>query len=291
MRIKSRHNKQANLQAERVYSCSRRQPYASGYQITCCVLRTGMLLWWHGCHYTIHKGRSVIAIATATENLSTKERILSVCVKLFLEQGYKKTTVSDIVQKANVSNSSFQHFFRAKDGVLTELVRFMFENQFNMARSVTDSSMSPVYVYAVETAIQITLTELNENLREIYLEAYTHEEALDFIQQATAKVLYHIFGPYQPDLTEHDFYILELGTSGLMRGYMAHPCDKELTLEQKLHSFLASSLRVYRVPEAEVQKILTYVISLDIRAISQRVLKDLFRALAMHFDFHLDYQP
>lgn len=289
MRIKSRHNKQANLQAERVYSCSRRQPYASGYQITCCVLRTGMLLWWHGCHYTIHKGRSVIAIATATENLSTKERILSVCVKLFLEQGYKKTTVSDIVQKANVSNSSFQHFFRAKDGVLTELVRFMFENQFNMARSVTDSSMSPVYVYAVETAIQITLTELNENLREIYLEAYTHEEALDFIQQATAKVLYHIFGPYQPDLTERDFYILELGTSGLMRGYMAHPCDKELTLEQKLHSFLASSLRVYRMPEAEVQKILTYVISLDIRAISQRVLKDLFRALAMHFDFHLDY--
>ena len=291
MRIKSRHNKQANLQAERVYSCSRRQPYASGYQITCCVLRTGMLLWWHGCHYTIHKGRSVIAIATATENLSTKERILSVCVKLFLEQGYKKTTVSDIVQKANVSNSSFQHFFRAKDGVLTELVRFMFENQFNMARSVTDSSMSPVYVYAVETAIQITLTELNENLREIYLEAYTHEEALDFIQQATAKVLYHIFGPYQPDLTERDFYILELGTSGLMRGYMAHPCDKELTLEQKLHSFLASSLRVYRMPEAEVQKILTYVISLDIRAIAQRVLKDLFRALAMHFDFHLDYQP
>ena len=291
MRIKSRHNKQANLQAERVYSCSRRQPYASGYQITCCVLRTGMLLWWHGCHYTIHKGRSVIAIATATENLSTKERILSVCVKLFLEHGYKKTTVSDIVQKANVSNSSFQHFFRAKDGVLTELVRFMFENQFNMARSVTDSSMSPVYVYAVETAIQITLTELNENLREIYLEAYTHEEALDFIQQATAKVLYHIFGPYQPDLTERDFYILELGTSGLMRGYMAHPCDKELTLEQKLHSFLASSLRVYRMPEAEVQKILTYVISLDIRAIAQRVLKDLFRALAMHFDFHLDYQP
>lgn len=291
MRIKSRHNKQANLQAERVYSCSRRQPYASGYQITCCVLRTGMLLWWHGCHYTIHKGKSVIAIATATENLSTKERILSVCVKLFLEQGYKKTTVSDIVQKANVSNSSFQHFFRAKDGVLTELVRFMFENQFNMARSVTDSSMSPVYVYAVETAIQITLTELNENLREIYLEAYTHEEALDFIQQATAKVLYHIFGPYQPDLTERDFYILELGTSGLMRGYMAHPCDKELTLEQKLHSFLASSLRVYRMPEAEVQKILTYVISLDVRAIAQRVLKDLFRALAMHFDFHLDYQP
>lgn len=232
----------------------------------------------------------MIEIAIAAENLSTKERILRVCVKLFLEQGYQKTTVSDIVQQANVSNSSFQHFFRAKDGVLTELVRFMFENQFNMAYSATNSSMSPVYVYAVETAIQITLTELNENLREIYLEAYTHKEAVDFIQQTTAKVLYRTFGPYQPDLKEHDFYILELGTSGLMRGYMAHPCDKELTLEQKLNSFLASSLRVYRVPDAEVQKILAYVNSLDICAISQSVLKKLFRTLAMHYDLHLDYQ-
>lgn len=232
----------------------------------------------------------MIVIAVAAENLSTKERILRVCVKLFLEQGYKKTTVSDIVQQANVSNSSFQHFFRAKDGVLTELVRFMFENQFNMARSATGSGLPPVYVYAVETAIQITLTELNENLKEIYLEAYTHEEALDIIHQATTKVLYQIFGPYQPDLKERDFYILELGTSGLMRGYMAHPCDKELTLEQKLRGFLASSLRVFRVPEDEVQKILTYVTGLDIRTISQSVLKKLFRALAMHYDFHLDYQ-
>ena len=45
------------------------------------------------------------------------------CVKLFLEQGYKKTTVAEIVQRAEVSNSSFQNIFRAKDGVLTELVR------------------------------------------------------------------------------------------------------------------------------------------------------------------------
>lgn len=232
----------------------------------------------------------MVVIAVAAENLSTKERILRVCVKLFLEQGYKKTTVSDIVQQANVSNSSFQHFFRAKDGVLTELVRFMFDNQFNMARLSTDSGMPPVYVYAVETAIQITLTELNENLREIYLEAYTHEEAMDIIQQATTKVLYSTFGPYQPDLTEHDFYLLELGTSGLMRGYMAHPCDKELTLEQKLRSFLASALRVFRVPEDEVQNILTYVTSLDMLAITQGVLKEVFGLLAMHFDFQFDPQ-
>ena len=55
-----------------------------------------------------------------------------------------------------------------------------------------------MYVYAVETAIQMTLTELNENLREIYIEAYTQKEASDYIFPETAKELYQIFGPYQP---------------------------------------------------------------------------------------------
>ena len=30
-----------------------------------------------------------------------------------------------------------------------------------------------------------------------------------------------------------------------MRGYMAHPCDEELTLEKKLRLFLTMSLRAY----------------------------------------------
>lgn len=65
-------------------------------------------------------------MALTNASLPAKRRILTVCVKLFLEQGYKKTTVAQIVQGAEVSNSSFQNIFRAKDGVLTELVTFMF---------------------------------------------------------------------------------------------------------------------------------------------------------------------
>ena len=134
--------------------------------------------------------------------------------------GLQKTTVAEIVHKAAVSNSIFQNIFRAKDGVLTELAEFMFSNQFSMARDVTGKQLPPAYVYAAETAIQMTLTELNENLREIYVESYTHSEVSEFIFRATARELYRIFGSYQPELTEEDFYTLELGSAGLMRGYM-----------------------------------------------------------------------
>lgn len=229
----------------------------------------------------------MVAIALTNASLPAKKRILTVCVKLFMEQGYKKTTVAEIVQKANVSNSSFQNIFRAKDGVLTELVEFMFSNQFGAAKKVAGTQLPPVYVYAVETAIQMTLTELNENLRDIYIEAYSHEEALEYIFRETAKELYQIFGPYQPQLTEQDFYALEIGSAGIMRGYMARPCDDVLTLEKKLVCFLSMSLRAYRVPEDEIHRVLAFMTELDIRAVAQQVMHQLFNALAMRFEFTL----
>ena len=208
-------------------------------------------------------GKEVRITTITSASLPAKKRILTVCVKLFLEQGYKKTTVAESVHKAAVSNSIFQ------------------------ARDVTGKQLPPAYVYAAETAIQMTLTELNENLREIYVESYTHSEVSEFIFRATARELYRIFGPYQPELTEEDFYTLELGSAGLMRGYMVRPCDGTLTLEKKLRMFLTLSLRGYKVPEEEVQQILRFVEGLDIRTVAEQVMQKLFQALAMHYEFSL----
>ena len=224
-------------------------------------------------------------MAVRSDGLQTEKRILQACIRLFLENGYRRTTMLQIFKEARVSSGSFQNLFRSKDGVLLELVNFMFENQFGMARSVAGAELPPVYVYAAETALQITLTELNENLREIYLEAYTQEHLLDYIQRATAKELHRIFGPYQPGLTEQDYYELELGTAGLMRGYMANPCTADFPLERKLEKFLTLALRGYKVPEEELQQVLSFLAGLDIRGIAQKVMEELFRQLAMRYEF------
>ena len=128
---------------------------------------------------------------------------------------------------------------------------------------------------------------LADNLREIYIEAYTQKEASDYIFRETAKELYQIFGSYQPELTAQDFFFMELGSAGIMRAYMAHPCDEELTLEKKLQMFLTMSLRSYHVPEDEIQKIIAFIGGMDIRTVSERVMHELFKALAMRFEFTL----
>lgn len=217
----------------------------------------------------------------------SKRRILSVCVKLFIEKGFKRTTNAEILRLADVTSSTFYNIFDSKDAVLLELTEFMFENQFGFAESFVGNDAPPVMIYAVETALQLTLTELNENLREIYVDAYTQPKISEYITQSTTDQLLKIFGSYLPEYSREDFYELDIGSGGIMRAYMSRPCDKVFTLEKKLDRFLRICLRAYKVPEDEVEKAIDFVLNMDIVPIAEAVMQKLFEALAMKFDFNL----
>ena len=221
------------------------------------------------------------------DSSETKRKILTVCVRLFLEQGYKNTSVSQIVDEAGVARGSYLNLFPTKDKILLDLTETMFGGQFGMARSIADIKLPPVYAYAVETAIQLTLTELNENLREIYIEAYSLPDTSEYIYLHTTAELKQIFSANFPDYSDSDFYEMEIGTAGLMRSYMARKCDIHFPLERKLSRFLTAAMRVYRVPEDELEQTVRFVERLDIRSIAERVMHTLFQTLAMHYDFSL----
>ena len=221
------------------------------------------------------------------DSSETRRKILTVCVRLFLEQGYKRTSVSQIVDEAGVARGSYLNLFPTKDKILLDLTETMFGGQFGMARSIADAKLPPVYAYAVETAIQLTLTELNENLREIYIEAYSLPETSEYIYLHTTAELKQIFSANFPDYSDSDFYEMEIGTAGLMRNYMARKCDIHFPLERKLSRFLTAAMRVYRVPEDELEQTVRFVERLDIRSIAERVMHTLFQTLAMHYDFSL----
>ena len=221
------------------------------------------------------------------DGAKTRKKILSVCVRLFLQQGYKETTVTQIVREAGITRGSYQNQFPTKDAVLMELVKTMFSSQFDMARSIAGDDLPPLNTYAVETSIQLALTELNDNLRELYIESYTHPDTAEYIYLQTTSELKNIFAPYLPDHSESDFYDMEIGTSGLMRSYMAKRCDIHFPLQRKLECFLTAAMRVYRVPEEDQEKVLAFIAVLDIEAVASEIVQKVFAMLEMKFDFKL----
>lgn len=218
---------------------------------------------------------------------NTKKKILSVCVRLFIEKGYTKSTNAEILKLADVTSSSFYNIFHTKDGVLAELTEFMFENQFGIADEIVGANASPILLYAVETSLQMTLTELNENLREIYVEAYSQPHIAEYIYRNTSEKLYQIFSSYIPDADKGEFYELEIGSAGIMRAYMSRPCDQYFTLDKKLERFLRMSLSAYCVPSEEQNAAVDFIKKMDIVSIANSVMKRLFNALEMKYDFKL----
>lgn len=221
------------------------------------------------------------------DGIETRNKILTICVRLFLEQGYKNTTITQITEEAGISRGSFQNFFPTKDAVLLELVKTTFGGQFGAARSIVGDNLQPVYIYATETAIQLTLTELNESLREIYIEAYMVPYIAEYIFLQTTAELKRIFGGNFPGYTECDFYEMGIGTSGLMRNYMVKKCDIHFPLEHKVNRFLSAAMRVYNVSEKDREKALAFVAALDLKTISTEVMHKLFAALEMRYNFKL----
>ena len=217
------------------------------------------------------------------DSQDARRRVLAACARLFLEKGYTNTRMVDILKDADVSASSFQNIFRTKDGVLTAFVEIMFSGQFDAARQLAADAPTPAHVYAVETALQLALTELNENLRDIYLEAYTCPDTLALIHRRTAGELQAVFGAYLPEATAADFLEMEVGTAGMMRAYMARRCGADFPLERKIRRFLIMSLSVFRVPEDERARIIAHVAALDVCALARRVMNALFESLSTEF--------
>lgn len=223
-------------------------------------------------------------MATRRKSMPTKNHILAVSAKLFLEYGYHDATVREIAAAAGVSVSSVQNFFHNKEGLLTSLAWIMFEGQFGMARYAAPETLPSVYTYATETAIQLVLTERNESLREIYTAAYTMPETLEYIHQNMAKELKAIFGDRFPMYEESDFYEMDIGSAALMRGYMARKCDLHFPLNRKIERFLTATLRFYRVGEEEITQVLAFVRGLDLNALADDVLGQLFNRLETYFE-------
>lgn len=224
-------------------------------------------------------------MATRKASLPTKNHVLAVSAKLLLKQGYRDTTIKQIAQTAGVSVSSVQNFFTNKEGILTELIHMMFNGQFGAARQASQNNeLPPVYTYAAETAIQLVLTEQNENLREIYTEVYTMPETLEYVRQHTTFELKATFGERFPGYEGSDFYEMEIGSAALMRGYMSRPCDVHFPLKRKIDRFLTASLRIYRVSEEEIEHVLEFVHSLDLEQLAQDIVRQLFATMESYFE-------
>lgn len=217
------------------------------------------------------------------KGVARRNKIILSAVKLFLENGYERTTTSQIMAASGMAQSSFFAAFENKEALLLVLTKQMFENQFNNAEALT-LVKNPLMTYAVETALQLHIAELSSSLRELYVMAYSLPSTSEYIYTAVTKKLQLIFKPYMPNAQEKDFYEIDIASSGVTRGYMAKKCDIYFTMDMKLRRYLSCCFKLFDVPKAEYEPVIEQVLQMDLQSVAEKIIADTIQKAEAGFE-------
>ncbi len=210
----------------------------------------------------------------------SKQHVLNAAARSFLQNGFTNTTLKDICSTAGISSGSFNSYFRTKEDVLYDLVGLVLGQQFSVSQKLLEGKTEDkLLFYAVETVLQLHIMEMSEALRDVYSAAYSLPKTSDLIQQSVTSKWEYIFKEHLPNLETKDFYMLEIATGGIMRGFMTVPCNMWFTMDRKVESFLECSFRMYQVPDEKINEAKAYVKQFDFKAIARQTIENLFRYL------------
>ncbi len=203
--------------------------------------------------------------------LLTQQKMLRSAVNLFLQKGYEGATTAEISRDAGMTASSFFRAYASKEALLLELVKWIFVGQYDLAQKISGSD-DPMLVCAVEGALELHTAELTEQLRELYVTAYSLPSTSQYIYRVMSERLFEVFAPYTSDARAKDFYEMEIASASMIRGYMAVPCDVYFTIEDKIRRFLDCALKLYNVGSEQREQIISTTLSMDLRAIAEDIV-------------------
>ena len=201
----------------------------------------------------------------------TELKIICSATKLFLENGFSKTTFTMISKDSGVLKGNIAYYFHAKEDMLFLLVQELMDFHGEIIEAVDEHSHSHLLAYALEITSQIALCETNEAARDLYYSAYNHPGTFEYIKDWTAKKNYRIFKSLHPDWTEHEFRVRENIASHMEFSALTSPCDKDFTLENKITLILDSLMKFYDVPENDRNEVITRILNYDYRSIGNNI--------------------
>lgn len=211
---------------------------------------------------------------------AAKSKILHAAARLFLAKGYTNTTLKEIAALSGVNYGSLMFVFRSKDLILSELVGFVLDSQFEFTERLLDGKTDDkILFYAVETVLQLHMAESSEHIRELYSLSYSQKAASDIIYNKITDKLAEIFREQYPDYTQGEFYEKELASAGIMRNYMTRPCGIYFTMDRKVKAFLENTFLLYEIPREKIEEAIRFVSEFDYEALAKEVIANMLSYL------------
>jgi AcrR family transcriptional regulator len=184
-----------------------------------------------------------------------RKKILDVSRDLFINQGYKKTTMRQILQEAGILTGSLYHFFENKEDIFKHIIIEVNNEAIELSKSLAEKYSDPILLFAFPDALQLYAVEKHERLAEIFFEAYSAWPILDIFTKLDADLRRELYYDYNPGFSEQDYYMRSLSLMGCVRNLIAESLfEGKVGYKDKLTIVAEMARQLFNIPEFDIKE-------------------------------------
>ena len=206
----------------------------------------------------------------------TKYEIIKVASRMFLEDGYSKTTIRAIAAELEISPGHLMFYFLTKDHLLAEVVDMLCDFQWRLIKRVTDEGASQLMAICFELTTMAAACEDSEIARDLYISSYTHPLTLEKIRKNDANRAHEIFGEYCIGWNETQFLEAETLISGIEYSTLM-TTESSSPLDVRISGALNALMMIYNVPEEIRKDKINKALSMDYRSMGKLILSEFIK--------------
>ncbi|MBR2930586.1 MAG: helix-turn-helix transcriptional regulator [Clostridia bacterium] len=202
---------------------------------------------------------------------STRSEIIKLGARLFIEEGYSKTSFSRIAKELGISLGNITFYFPTKEHLLAVLCNELCAFQRELMEREVGEGYSSLLSYCLELTSMTAICEEDEVSRDFFHAIYTSPLSLDIIRDNDTDKTHDVFLEFRPEWTDSKWIEAENLVSGIEYGTIMTR-EERTPLSLQIEGGLDTILTIYGVPEELRRQKIEKVLAMDYRALGRRIL-------------------
>ncbi len=179
---------------------------------------------------------------------TTKIEIIQTATRLFLTEGYSKTTIKNICDEIGISKGNLTFYFHTKEDLLAVLVEMLGVFQWKFLDYIIKEGSSPLMAYCIELLTVASACEKSETARDFFTATYTHPQSFAVMKKNAAEKFRFIFQEREKEWAEEEFMM----TVGLVAGieYATIMAQEDaLSIETRVITAVDGIMKLFDIPK------------------------------------------
>jgi AcrR family transcriptional regulator len=191
----------------------------------------------------------------AEKSTEVKKNMMDAALDLFLAQGYRKTTIRQIAEKAQVNIGTLYHFFRDKEDLHLQIGRDVYNEFMEYADNLIRKKKDPALRYALTRALELKEVEDSDRVAELYLESYSSWRITQMVLPVNIQRNKLLFQEYNPDFTEQDYLNRTLALRGMRLMFILDRVKNGPgNFNNRCPFLIETALKLFNVPKENIDK-------------------------------------